>query len=249
MTFQIDGYSDVGRVRKNNEDAWYAQAFGDGLLLALVSDGVGGNNAGEVASAMVRDEFARLLEAGKLDPAVKPALRGPLLETALYKIHLAIAKAAAENEERSGMAATATVVIVDAKGGTLAQVGDSRLYRVADGQIEELSDDQTVAMELVKAGRLSSTAAGTHPDRNTLSQCLGLEGMDEPLAPVISTFTWSAGDRLLLCSDGISDVLAPDEIAAAALQDMEGAAEAVAQAALEAGSQDNATVILLCRYS
>ena len=145
------------------------------------------------------------------------------------------------------MATTLTAVLAGPLSGTLIQVGDSRCYRWHERTLEPLSTDQTVARELLDAGEIDLAGYARHPDRNRLSQCLGFEAWDMPLKPVLAEFDFVAGDRLLLCSDGLTDMV--DDPGIAAILDADGpledVAEALQRAALAAGGHDNVTTVLV----
>ena len=244
------GTTHTGLVRDANEDAFLIAPAGDALLLALVADGLGGHQAGEVASAHAVDEFRRCAEGGDFAPAATDETRrGVLLTDAAYQAHEVIANDGARDYARSGMATTLTAVLATPANGTLVQVGDSRCYRWHAGALEALSTDQTLARELFDAGKINAVAYATHPKRHMLSQCLGLDAWNMPLSPVLTEFEWSSGDRLLLCSDGLTDMV-DDAGIAAILADgasLEDTASTLRDAALAAGGRDNVTVVLVDR--
>ena len=240
------GTTHTGLVRAGNEDAFLIEAAGEDLLLAVVADGLGGHQAGEVASGHAVQAFRHMVSTGEFAPAEgDQSQRGPLLWAAAFKAHDVIAGDGARNRERFGMATTLTAVLAGSASGTLIQVGDSRCYRWHDRTLEPLSTDQTVARELFDAGEID--LAGYARDRNRLSQCLGFEAWDMPLKPVLAEFDFLPGDRLLLCSDGLTDMV--DDRGIAAILDGDGPLEdvldALQKAALAAGGHDNVTTVLV----
>ena len=247
MIFEIAGTTHVGLIRNNNEDNLLFTEISAGLWLLAVADGVGGNNFGEVASQTAVDEFIALVESGKLLEARDPALRELLLEMAVQRAHLSIANKARDNRDYAGMACALTAVIVDEHAGCLAQVGDTRLYHWSLGVgLTQLSQDQTVAVQLVERGQITEAEAETHPDRNVLAQALGIESVGGALKTAMLSFEWSVGDRLLLCSDGLSNMASNEQMAAilSASNSPEQAVDRLIDAALAGGGRDNITVVV-----
>ncbi|AKS41450.1 PP2C family protein-serine/threonine phosphatase [Wenzhouxiangella marina] len=251
MKMELAGKSDVGLKRDNNEDAWLALDLAGGQALMLVADGVGGRDAGEVASAETAQAFRELAESGKLAAASDAAMGKMLLEMATHKAHARVSRLATESAQELSMSCTLTAVLADLRSPDkarldLVQVGDSRAYRFRDGTLEQLTDDQTVAEQLVLDGRISLEQARTHPDRNTLSQSIGLESTESPFEPVCTSADLMPGDLILLCSDGLTDRV-PHETLQACLTDnseLDAALTALVTAALDAGGHDNITVVL-----
>ncbi|MDZ7792056.1 MAG: protein phosphatase 2C domain-containing protein [Xanthomonadales bacterium] len=243
---QASGASDVGLKRDNNEDAWLAMELGDDQALLLVADGVGGRDAGELASSTTAEVFRQLAESGKFKAAAKPEMSEMMLNMATYKAHSKVSALAAEADQALSMSCTLTVALVSGQRADIMQVGDSRCYRYAEGGLEQITEDQTVARQLFLDGRISEDKIASHPDRGTLSQSIGLESTNHPFEPVFYRIELGPGDGLLLCSDGLTDRVAEDELAeaianAAAPDD---ALQALIQLALDAGGHDNITVVL-----
>lgn len=246
MKLRAYGTTDVGLVRHVNEDAYYVADAGPDRKLALVADGLGGHNAGEVASALAVDEFRRQVESGHFATANHRRLQGDVLNVVARRAHAAIGEASRREAGHRGMGTTLTAALIEPAGGVLVQVGDSRCYLWHDGAARQLSTDQTIARELLDSGRIDEQHYATHPDRNRLSQCLGLEDVFNPLEPVIAPFDWSPGQRLLLCSDGLTDMVDDATISRLmAIGPLEEAAQALVKAALEAGGRDNVTTVLV----
>ena len=248
MTLSIAMATHVGRVRQNNEDAHMAVPVKGmtGAHLAVLCDGVGGAASGEVASALACTRLQSLAEEGKLALAADLSMRSTLLDMCARRAHNDIAEMSMAQREHRGMACTLVAALADATHVGWVAVGDSRLYHYHDGRLEQISEDQTVAQALVHAGRLAPQDMATHPDRNTLQYCLGVERIDAPLQPQTGVLQWQPGDRLLLCSDGLTDMVS-DTVIEHIMQASQGDAcvEQLVAAALEAGGRDNITVILL----
>ena len=169
-------------------------------MVVAVADGVGGANAGEVASA---------LAIAAVESAVEEAETGDdlelLLETAIYQAHSAIIRAAEAKPEQDGMACTLSVAWVTPKKLFFAHVGDSRIYHLHRAELSQLSRDHTLPGQMLRAGTLSEFEARNHPRRNLLLQAIG-SGLSTP-TPQIGTADLAVGDTLLLCSDGLTSGL------------------------------------------
>lgn len=223
--------TDTGRQRRVNEDAFHARA-----PLFIVADGMGGAQAGEVASGtaveMIPGEIAP--DGGSVEQRLADAV-----QAANARIH----ELSVSDDERAGMGTTLTAAWVGEKEVTLVHVGDSRCYRWRDGSLERLTDDHSLVEEMVRQGRLTPEEAAVHPQRSIITRALGPEDVVEP-----DTLTVPArgGDLFLLCSDGLTSMIGEDEIAAvlASTDDIEAAGRALVDRANEAGGKDNITVVL-----
>jgi PPM family protein phosphatase len=223
--------SDTGRRRRRNEDAYVCAP-----PLFAVADGMGGAQAGEVASGLA----AAVLEEGAGDERGEERVAS-LIQEANRRVF----QRSNEDATTSGMGTTMTVALVDSSGRTIAfgHVGDSRAYRVRDGRLEQLTDDHSLVGELVRSGKLSPEEAETHPQRSVITRALGTEPDVD-----VDTFTVEAqpDDLYLLCSDGLTDMISADEIFAVldGSDDLEVAARALIEAANAGGGEDNITVVL-----
>ncbi|MEK0313191.1 Stp1/IreP family PP2C-type Ser/Thr phosphatase [Cohnella sp. 56] len=235
--------SHIGRVRQLNEDrAWIGVTPG-GLTAAAVADGMGGHNAGDVASTLAIDSLARSLSAWE------EALSGPEAEDRLKAIVLAanaaVFEAAANHAQYHNMGTTVVVALLDEREGLIGHIGDSRAYRVRGGAIEQLTEDHTLVNELTRSGQLSREEAAHHPRRNVLTRALGT---DADVSVDLQRIDMLAGDRLLICSDGLSALVEKELILDT--MDTEGVtleqrAERLIALALTAGGDDNVTVALI----
>jgi len=227
--------TDIGLVRQSNQDALFANE-----TLAIIADGMGGHAAGEVAAEMsielVRDEF-------RMNQTVEGLIE------AIQNANEAVVNDARENPEHFGMGTTIIAVGLtrDMDGvasPTLVHVGDSRAYQLRDGALRQLSEDHSVAEEWVRMGRLTPEEAAVHPRRHQLTRGVGVE---DTISIDVTSLSAVAGDRLLLCSDGLSNELDADTLArlASAPNGLELAVENLVSAAKVAGGRDNISVILL----
>ena len=226
------GQTDTGRRRRQNEDAFVCEP-----PLFAVADGMGGAQAGELASRLA----AAAIEEGGLAIQGEEGVAG-VVRTANARIF----EHSVRDPNAAGMGTTATVALVDeeAETATLAHVGDSRAYRYRDGVLEQLTTDHSLVGELVRSGRLTEDEAAVHPHRSVITRALGTEADVE-----VDTLTVDlrAGDLVLLCSDGLSAMVREDEIVRlleAARSDPHDAAAALIAAANAAGGEDNVTVVL-----
>jgi serine/threonine protein phosphatase PrpC len=227
--------TDTGVVRETNQDAIFADD-----ILALVADGMGGHAAGEVAAAitvdLVRDEFHK-----------RPTVQG--LYMAIEAANRAILEDASENTDRFGMGTTVVAVGLTRDNDgvvspTLFNVGDSRAYQVRDGALRMLSEDHSVAEEWVRMGRLTAEEAKVHPRRHQLTRALGIE---EELEIDVISLNALPGDRILLCSDGLSNELTSEQLAnlASPPSSLKDSVVQLVASANQAGGHDNISVILL----
>ena len=226
-----------GRVRPNNEDAI---ALEPAIGLAVLADGMGGYNAGEVASAMATTHIARLL-----GPQAPAGLTEDAVVRAVESANRAIWAAAATHAEYSGMGTTVVVALFGEGRLLLAHVGDSRAYRVRGGQLVQLTRDHSFQQEQIDAGLLMPEEAFTAPHRNLVTRALGVEATVEV---EIHGHGVLPEDLYLLCSDGLSDMLPDAELAAllAGGGNLAEMADRLVDAANARGGRDNISVILAC---
>ncbi|MBI2220463.1 MAG: serine/threonine-protein phosphatase [Acidobacteria bacterium] len=242
--------SDPGLRRDVNEDTWCARPD---IGLFVVADGMGGHAAGEVASRVAVEaieEFARESAAADrhrtwpfpYDPAI--SLNGNRLKSAFRIANRRIAATSAGASELRGMATTACGVLVGNGAVSVAHVGDSRVYLLRGGELRQVTIDHSWVEEQVRAGVMDAHAARQHPWRNVVTRALS--GGDDPEADV-ADLPLQPGDRLLLCSDGLSGVVPHDEIAArlGAEGALEGVCASLIEAANAAGGPDNITALVL----
>jgi protein phosphatase len=232
LRFRSAGVSHRGLVRDGNEDAGFA-----GPYLQLVADGVGGAAAGEVASATAAYVVTALHLA---DPAAD-ALE--LLARAARSAHEQLRAGTAADPARSGMGTTLTALLTDGSQVALGHLGDSRAYRLRGGTLTRLSRDHTFVQTLVDRGVVTAEEARRHPQRNVVLEVLTGE---RPSRPDLGPVDLAPGDRVLLCSDGLTDLVDDDLIAArlADAVDPEAVAVALVDEALAAGGIDNVTCLV-----
>ena len=225
-------YSDTGRARRANEDSYYARA-----PVFVVADGMGGAQAGEVASRLAVEVFERGL--GSDGGASGEELLAARVQEANARIH---AMSQAE-QERAGMGTTITAAHVGAYDVAIAHVGDSRAYRLRGDEFVRLTEDHSLVEEMRRRGQLTAQEADEHPQRSIITRALG----PEPDV-LVDTSSWrgAAGDVYLLCSDGLTSMVPEGRVAdiVRAASSLRDGGRALIDAANEAGGRDNITVIL-----
>jgi PPM family protein phosphatase len=253
------GRTDVGRVRNLNEDSYLVAALGrDAVVmkgatttltvpytpaLLVVADGVGGAASGEIASLMATDTmFIELRRRYESDWPRTPAGVDAALRAAIAAANHVIYTYASGNPQHRGMATTATLAVVQDATINIAQVGDSRAYLVRAGVARQITKDQSLIQRLVDAGEMTETEAAHSDRRNIILQALGSEST---VAPDTYREQAEAGDVLVLCSDGLSNLVSPNDIARIALADdnMETVCERLVAFANSRGGHDNITVV------
>ncbi len=239
--------SDVGLVRSTNEDRALlamqaldpAHGVGDRVSLAALADGMGGHQAGEVASELAVETAQRSLRAAAKVPGAKA------LAQALIDANAAVYAEAQRRPEQQGMGTTLVLLLLRDDGAHYAWLGDSRIYHLHQGQMRQLGEDDTVVRHLVNDGTLTEAEARHHPDRNVLAQALGTHPQI-PRLHVAGPVPISSGDTFMLCSDGLHDVV-PEARIVQLLHDVP-AAEACRRLVEEAkrnGSDDNISVAVV----
>lgn len=229
LFLKIVSRTDVGLVRKNNQDA---VILGGGIL--GVADGMGGHRGGETASAGARDGMLKALE-GKTPSR-------ETLEAAVEEVNLALWNRQEEEENLSGMGTTLSVMWASEEKMLIAHVGDSRIYLLREGVLRQVTRDHSMVADMVRRGILTEEQAATHPMRNYITRAVGTE-------PSIQTdllaLERQPGDRWLICSDGLHGLLSKEELRELmAGEDLDEAADQMMREALDRGGRDNITLVL-----
>lgn len=238
MKLSFTGLSDPGLIRSVNQDAYYIDPEG---RFVIVADGMGGHAGGEEASRIASQE----IQAYLLQHWHSSKSSGELLREAFLQANQAIVQEQQNYPERGDMGTTAVVVVFrEQQPPWCAHVGDSRLYRFRGSQLSQITEDHTWVARAIQAGDITPEEARFHPWRHVLSRCLGREDLHYIDVQELDV---ANGDRLLLCSDGLTEELADDKIAAY-LQSSplcEKAAFALVEAAKNHGGHDNITVVIV----
>ena len=222
--------TDVGRLRKNNQDA---VILGNGL--AGVADGMGGHKGGEIASAGLRDGLLRETKDRHPDCTV--------LQEAVKTVNYELWKQQENDPALSGMGTTLTVLWPTEKDMIVGQIGDSRAYLLRDGELTQITDDHSMVADMVRKGVLTEEQAACHPMRNYITRAVGTE---ESIEIDLTTHDRKQGDRWLICSDGLYGMVSRTLLLQTMLtEDLEKTADELLQAAMQGGGKDNITLILL----
>jgi protein phosphatase len=223
--------SDLGLQRQGNEDNYFVRA-----PLFVVADGMGGAQSGEVASEMAVEAFGPGIPDG--DSPAEGLVH--IIETANQRIH----ERSRSETQRAGMGTTVTAAYVGENSVTVAHVGDSRCYRVRDGELERLTDDHSLVGDLVRLGKLTEEQAETHPQRSVITRALG----PEPNVMVdVEEYGARAGDLFLVCSDGLTSMVREDKLKPLLIAhtgSLDTLGHSLIAAANQAGGRDNITVVL-----
>jgi protein phosphatase len=228
--------SDVGRVRKDNQDSGYV-----GPHLVAVCDGVGGAARGDIASSTAIAQLRKLEDDPPGAGTTETDLLG-LVSNALHRAHDRIAELVDENPSLNGTSTTATIALFDGQRVGMGHVGDSRAYLFRRGEISQITSDHTFVQTLIDEGRITEEEARVHPHRNLILRAI--DGIHD-LEPDLFVLELEVGDRLLLCSDGASGVLDAGRLAdILSSGSPDFAAVELVRASLEAGSSDNVTCLV-----
>jgi len=225
-----------GHKREINEDRCLTKKIGDETWIMAVADGMGGHRSGEIAADIVKTTL------NEID--FIPADKEKYLLFLMDEAHNRIKEFAKKNPASNGMGTTATMALIHAGEAWWAHVGDSRLYRIRNRILGQATCDQNMAWFLVEEGQITEEEALTHPLRNLLDQSLG-QG-EYPCDPETGIFALAKGDQLTLMTDGIHGELTPKAISAILTEqtDIETKVKKLTQAALDAGGNDNITVVM-----
>lgn len=226
--------TDVGRVRAHNEDSCGEFESSAGYKLLVVADGMGGHRGGATASRVAIETIGEVFQKSKSDPEA-------MLQEALHTANERVHRMAVETPELRGMGTTAVTLLLGPDGtGWVAHVGDSRAYRMRGGLMQPLSADHSVVAEMQRRGLITAEEAAVHPRRNEILRSVGVQPSVEP---EVTRLTLEAGDRFLLCSDGLSGMLEDPEMGELlANQPPEQAVRSLVDTANMRGGPDNITV-------
>ena len=225
------GRTDAGRVRRRNEDSFVL----DPPLFA-VADGMGGAQAGEVASRLAAAAFREYHDADRLEPAER-------VEAIIQEANRRIFERARTDAEASGMGTTVTAAILTNGRVSIGHVGDSRAYRIRNGELEQLTEDHSLVADLMRSGRLTPEEADAHPQRSVITRALGTDAEVDVDKVTVDV---EPGDVFLLCSDGLTTMVPEEEILRIAQEagTLDEIARGLVRAANSGGGEDNITVVL-----
>ena len=229
--------TDIGK-RVHNEDSYLLSEKNEFPMLFAVADGMGGHAAGAVASKLAVEQLA------SFDRLTEPDRELELLRHAIESANLGIYRAAEKDRALSGMGTTLVAALILGREYIAANVGDSRMYQYHDKTLETVTTDHSLVEQLVLAGAITKEEARVHPQRNIITRAMGVS----PVVDVdLFERVWSAGDILLLCSDGLHGAVEEEDMISvlSSARTLESMCELLVQLALDNGGTDNITVILI----
>jgi len=242
LPFRWAAASDIGKVRRENEDSFFVEPE---VGLFLVTDGMGGHRGGALASNIVAEDLPVMIE----NKLAEIRSSGPWAMRSLFKRTIVQQSRQLQMEAESetgykGMGTTLVLALLRDGRAYIANLGDSRIYRIRNNKFLQLTKDHSVVSELLEKGKIDSVEAQNHTDAGQITHYMGME---EKVTPFVRTFTLKKADRLLLCTDGLTDMVEDKSIAAilASQADCQSACDALIAAANSAGGCDNITVVLV----
>jgi protein phosphatase len=243
MMYQFHAKTDPGRCRENNEDS---VAFDEQALVAVLADGMGGYNAGEIASGMatafIKAELSRWLSEAGANAQIRDIRRA--MEICVDNANIAIYNSANANPSFAGMGTTLVLGVIKDGRLLVGHIGDSRCYRIRQGRMEQITKDHSLLQEQMDAGLITAEQAAGSPIKNLVTRALGVE---QGVMLEVNEFSIEPGDVYLMCSDGLSDMVSDEVIVRIAFEDLrlEPLAEHLILAANESGGRDNISVLLV----
>ena len=234
--------TDIGRIRAVNEDRLIIKSGLGGLTLAVVADGMGGHQAGEIASQMAIDSIVSSLQNANSKYTLDE--REAALQDAIVQANQTVFEFASRKEDYQGMGTTIVAALASAEWLVTGHIGDSRAYLITSDTIKQLTEDHSLVNELLRRGQITPAEAEHHPRRNVLIRALGTE-LDVQVD--VKRFAWSRGDLVLLCSDGLHGLVDSrklEEILRSNL-DLAAKVDLLIEHALQAGGDDNISVVLI----
>jgi PPM family protein phosphatase len=234
--------TDIGRIRLVNEDRSIVQNDLNGFVLAIVADGMGGHQAGDIASQMAIEVIQEELRMIDKDLSVDDCLTA--LKDAIQKANQSIYEFASSREQFHGMGTTVVAILANEQFLAIGHIGDSRAYLCSSDQIMQLTEDHSLVSELLRSGQITQEEADHHPRRNVLTRALGT---DAKVEVEVGHYLWRSSDIVLMCSDGLSGQLKISILLdiLQANSDLHWKADQLVAQALQAGGDDNITVVLL----
>jgi len=244
---ELWGITDSGKVRRHNQDVFQMLSNEDkDIAVLVVCDGMGGANAGNIASELAADMFMynMKLRIAELKDDFSQDEIADMMVDAVHLANTAVYTKSLEDEEFAGMGTTLTAAVVTKDGEVVANVGDSRLYHVNSKKITQITRDHSVVEDMIERGEITRNEARRHPSRNLITRALGT-GVNEP--PDIFFMNMKNGESIILCSDGLTAVVMDNEIQFELMRGatVQESCEVLVDKALERGAPDNVTMVIL----
>ena len=240
----MKGYAktDIGKAREKNQDYYYIPSSQDDLQLFILADGMGGYNGGEVASKLATESLKKYIQNNfeSIEKSKEKILE--LIGNAMEYANMVVYEKSKEVKELEGMGTTLEVCLIYNNKVYLGHVGDSRIYRIRKEVIRKLTKDHSYVQQLVEDGKITREEATNHPKKNMLTKALGCTPYVEP---DIRATNVEKGDIIIMCSDGLTNMVTEQEIFEAVKENAEKAPEVLVQKANNAGGYDNITVVTI----
>lgn len=237
----VVGKTHIGLVRENNQDTLEFGYLGTEAQYAVVCDGMGGANGGNIASKIAVEVIGSRIRDG-FEPERGASSLERLLASAMATANIGVYDRAQQQPELSGMGTTVVAAITCGQKAYISHVGDSRMYLLRDGALTQVTRDHSVVQELIEEGRISEEEARSHPRKNYITRALGVVAEE---SGEYDELDLQSGDRLLLCTDGLTNEVTTSLITELLGQPLEEALESLVRAALDGGGSDNITVVLM----
>ncbi|QGQ96939.1 Stp1/IreP family PP2C-type Ser/Thr phosphatase [Paenibacillus psychroresistens] len=239
---KVANKTDIGRIRLVNEDRSVVQMELNGFVLAIVADGMGGHQAGDIASQMAIEVIQNQLQTLEKDMSIDMCKAA--LQSAIVLANRTIYEFAQSREQYHGMGTTVVAILANEQFLAIGHIGDSRAYLITTDNMTQLTEDHSLVTELLKSGQITAEEADHHPRRNVLTRALGTDAFVEA---EVGHYEWQQNDIVLMCSDGLSGQLDSHEIFTILHkeEDLNWKADQLVKEALGAGGDDNISVILL----
>lgn len=236
----ISAKTDVGAFRENNQDAFLTGTFVNGDAWAIVCDGMGGVSGGQIASTLCVEKAASVIKKGYRNRMSVKSVKN-LLESAISAANAVVFEESLKDNELKGMGTTIVAAVIVGSIAVIAYVGDSRAYIVND-TITQITKDHSLVQLMIDTGKITPEEAKNHPDKNIITRAVGVENFVDADIEIIDI---SPSDKLLLCTDGLSGAVENSDIQSIINEYREVSAEKLIEKALENGSRDNITAVVV----
>lgn len=234
--------SDIGRVREMNQDYYYISNSLDQIQIYILADGMGGYNGGEIASSLAVQSAKSYIESNFKDIDKNRESIMQLIGSCIEYANMVVYERAKQNEELKGMGTTLEICLIYNNNAYIGHVGDSRIYRIRKGTIRKLTQDHSYVQKLLKEGTITKEQAAHHPQKNMLLKALGCNAFVEPDVLVRG---FLKDDILVMCSDGLTNLVEQNVILEKANANIEYATKELVDLANENGGYDNITVVII----
>jgi len=234
--------TDIGKAREKNQDYYYISSPEDAIRLYILADGMGGDKGGEVASKLATESARNYIydNFGQTEKQRDDILK--LIKDAMLYANMVVYEKAKQEKDLASMGTTLEVCLIYNNKAYIGHIGDSRIYRIRKGIMRKLTKDHSYVQQLVEDGKITREEANIHPKKNMLTKALGCTPFVEP---DIRARNFEKSDILIMCSDGLSNMVEEEEICKTVISSPSTAAEKLVNKANEAGGYDNITVVII----